>query len=341
MADRAALALEQERSPVLLERTDGRAIGGSEPALRLGQAIGRISNRLIASSEDGSQPPGEGIRAAEILRRDQPHLLLPYSEPGFEGMRAGRPRREVLDFPMRFGIHGAADLRRAAVEFAKHVGRGTGAVGGVLRHPFHIARANFVHHLRVDNRRLGDDGAVLVVAIRIALRRQVQELAAADARILLIRAHVVIAKRERVAVVQLVIETGPKLGSGVRNEERLLVAVRSESVAIEQRRIDDRVVLNIAALEIEEERRLFVQRTTEIPVHLPGEEVGLVRDVGIARVQRRVAVCEQRHAVIFVAARLGENLDASETDLAEFGGERVLVDADFADRDPWAACGRR
>src|SRR5215472_5789227 len=69
-------ALKHQRSSVLFERADGCAIGGSERALRLVQAIGGIADGLVIDVEDGSKPPREGVGTAKVLWRDQPFLRL-------------------------------------------------------------------------------------------------------------------------------------------------------------------------------------------------------------------------------------------------------------------------
>src|SRR5712692_2576123 len=52
----------------------------------------------------------------------------------------------------------------------------------------------------------------------------------------------------------------------------------------------------------------------------------------VSGIEYVVAIFEERAASIFVRAGLGEDLDASVAQLVVLGGERVLVDAHFANR---------
>src|SRR5207244_13218671 len=63
-----------------------------------------------------------------------------------------------------------------------------------------------------------------------------------------------------------------------------------------------------------------------------GDVFRLVWRVRVAVIDNGIAEIKERAAVKLIGARLGENLDASVSQLVVLGGEGVLVDADLADR---------
>src|ERR1019366_894462 len=95
--------------------------------------------------------------------------------------------------------------------------------------------------------------------------------------------------------------------------------------------VDERVIVDLAAVESEEEAGALAERAAEVGgVHAAGK-IRLVGGDGIAGVKNAFAVVEAQAAANLVASRLGEDFDAAEAELVVFGGEGVLIDADFAD----------
>src|SRR5579864_324071 len=107
--------------------------------------------------------------------------------------------------------------------------------------------------------------------------------------------------------------------------------MHGSEIRIKRGRIDGGKFVNVAPGRVDEERCFLVDRPTEIAV----KNVGVVAGLGceherVARVEDRVAVVEEKLTVIFVAAGLGEDLNAAVAELVILRGKRVLVDANLA-----------
>src|SRR5579864_5032335 len=105
---------------------------------------------------------------------------------------------------------------------------------------------------------------------------------------------------------------------------------RSE-IGIKRGRIDGRKFVNVAPRGIDEERRFLIDWASEVAV----KNFGVIAGLGgghkrIARVEDRVAVVEEKLAVILVTAWLGEDLNATVAELVILRGKRVLVEANLA-----------
>ena len=104
-----------------------------------------------------------------------------------------------------------------------------------------------------------------------------------------------------------------------------------QSVGIHVDGVDQRIIGDLAAVEIQEVAGALAERAADVGGEHAAGKIGLVGGDGVARVERALAVVESQAAADLVAAGLGENFDAAETEPVVFGGEGVLVDADFAD----------
>jgi acetyl-CoA acetyltransferase len=63
--------------------------------------------------------------------------------------------------------------------------------------------------------------------------------------------------------------------------------------------------------------------------HAAGE-IGFVSGNGVARIQGALAIVEAQATADFVAARFGEDFDASKAQPVVFGRERILIDPNLA-----------
>src|SRR5579864_6324999 len=109
--------------------------------------------------------------------------------------------------------------------------------------------------------------------------------------------------------------------------------MQRSKIGIQRGRIDGGKFVNVAPGRVDEERCFLADRPTEVAVKNVGVVAGLGREhEGIAGVEDRVAVVEEKLAMILVAARLGEYLNAAVAELVILRGKRVLVDANLANR---------
>ncbi len=106
--------------------------------------------------------------------------------------------------------------------------------------------------------------------------------------------------------------------------------VGSNVRGIEDRSVDRRQFVNVAVFEVEEKRCNLAERTSDVPVVLRGVVRLLRAGEGIGRVESRVVANYENLPVVFVGSGLGEDFDAAVSELVVLGGERVLVNADFA-----------
>src|SRR5690348_5958339 len=144
-----------------------------------------------------------------------------------------------------------------------------------------------------------------------------------------------IADSQGIAWAKLKIESWAETGAGPRVRQRFC-EMRGKKIGIENGRIDSGKFIDVAARRVDKERCLLVDRSAEIAI----EKIGVVtrfrsEDEGITRIQDRVAVIEKELSVIFLAARLGKDLNASITKFVVLGREGVLVDANFANGRFW------
>src|SRR5439155_26627196 len=103
-------------------------------------------------------------------------------------------------------------------------------------------------------------------------------------------------------------------GSRLRCDHSLVDLLNVE-IAIERGRQDECVLVDVTALEFQSERGLLLLdrsgQAQSIEVLLEGRP-GRLREQGTARVQELLVVLKEGLAAKLVAARLGENLDATE-----------------------------
>src|SRR5450432_4199664 len=83
--------------------------------------------------------------------------------------------------------------------------------------------------------------------------------------------------------------------------------------------------------EIQEERRLLVERSAHVALELLGEERRLGRRKRIAGVKRAAIGLVKDRAMQFIGAGFGKDLDTAETNAIELRREGIGVHADLAD----------
>ena len=153
----------------------------------------------------------------------------------------------------------------------------------------------------------------------------------ADALILARVPAVLEARHQRVVSGELIVQTRTDGGSRVGRHHGLLYARLQEGVRVHVDRVNQRVIGDLAAIEIEEVTGALAERAADVTAEHTAGKIRLVCGERVARVEYSITVVESQTAANFVAARLGKNFDAAETELVVFGGEGVLIDANFAD----------
>src|SRR5271157_4533218 len=139
-----------------------------------------------------------------------------------------------------------------------------------------------------------------------------------------------IAEAQSIVVADLGVNPGAKVRAGLRGGDRLRQRSLIE-VLVQDNGAHDGVVLDIAALSVDKERGLLVERPTKVSVkHLRVIARNLCRE-GIPRVESRVIPVDKELAMKFVSARLRQDFDPAITQHIVLRGKRILVDANFAD----------
>src|SRR5579884_658219 len=103
-------------------------------------------------------------------------------------------------------------------------------------------------------------------------------------------------------------------------------------ISVENLRIYDGKIVDVAVVYIEIVRSAFVERTAKIAVQKDGVIGGLFGVAGkrVAGVESGSIAVDEELAVDPVGAGLGEDFDAAIAQVVVFRGERVLVDANLA-----------
>ncbi len=99
---------------------------------------------------------------------------------------------------------------------------------------------------------------------------------------------------------------------------------------VEDQGIDGSKIIDIAPLDIKEERSLLAQRAADVSVVLGRIVTRLRTGEGIGGVERRIVSLDEKLAVIFVGAGLGKDFNAAIAQLVVFRREWILIDPDLA-----------
>src|SRR5581483_10663050 len=96
--------------------------------------------------------------------------------------------------------------------------------------------------------------------------------------------------------------------------------------------VHNRSVVHGISLNVERERSAAMQRPCEIGPEFPQTQGCFFGRIRIAGIPDIVHVVVGDRTVEFVRAWLGKNLDATQPQAVVLGRERILIDADLADR---------
>ncbi len=105
-----------------------------------------------------------------------------------------------------------------------------------------------------------------------------------------------------------------------------------QCLRIQRHGVDDGAIVHHVPLAIEGKRRPLVDGPAGVAFNFVQQQRCFLRRVRIARVPDVVGVIVVERAAIVIGSRLGEYFDAAVTEPVILGRERVLVDANFADR---------
>ena len=272
----------------------------------------------------------EGEGAGEIIQRHVGQSRLAYAPAPLERVCPPGVNGRVGDLPVVGGGAGVAHGGAAAEERSLHTDCRRRVGARVMDVRAQVLEPGFVDGLRVDHRGLGSLHGVLGLPLFVSARRQVEIshplIVQADAQFLVTHGQRVLAVD---CVIQPRAEGGPRLG-----RRQCLVDLERVQIAVERGGEHECVFGDVATLRVECERSFVApQRTVEVeavdlgPIRRPcglGEQ-------RVARVQRGVVELHEGLAVEEVGSGFGEDLDARETGPIALGGERVGIDAHFAD----------
>src|SRR6266704_94826 len=115
-----------------------------------------------------------------------------------------------------------------------------------------------------------------------------------------VRLRIAITADQRIAGTQLVIEPRANSGAAIGREGESAEPCGVE-VRIQNEGIDDCVVINLTALQVDEERRSLTYRSADIAAKLFLIVRGLGGRERIARIERVITVLEKGAAAVFVS----------------------------------------
>ena len=95
-------------------------------------------------------------------------------------------------------------------------------------------------------------------------------------------------------------------------------------------RIDRGQFVDVAPIDVDEERGFLVDRTADIPAELRRVVRRLRAGEGVGSVEGRIVSIRHDLTVELIRAGFGEDFDAAITEVVVFGRKRILVDANFA-----------
>src|SRR5580704_5095928 len=197
-----------------------------------------------------------------------------------------------------------------------------------------ILKVDLVDDVSPENLSITDLQSLLGGQRVIALRRKIK---AADSFVGFIVAVILVAHGQGVCFGELIIDTRANVVTRARIGNGGAEGPDGESCGVDDLRADHVHVVDIANIGGKEEGCLLAERAAEISGVLRAVVARIGRG-GSAFVEERILGVERggagvdgELAVPFISPGLSENLDAAVTHLVVFGGERILVDANFAD----------
>ena len=216
-------------------------------------------------------------------------------------------------------------------EKAQHLGGGIGILRPHVIAVLQELKARVIHHVWAENLRVAHLQRVFGLGFVICLGRQGGLL---NSLILLDLLLELIADGQSVIGAELIVDAGGDIspGVGIRHRFGERHAGRESKGRIGHHGVDDIQIIDVPPLGVEEEGRFFGDRSPQIAVENLRLVTGLAGDERVARVQSGIGVIEKELAMIFVGAGFGKNFDSPIAQLVIFGGKRILIHANLADR---------
>ena len=200
--------------------------------------------------------------------------------------------------------------------------------------------ARFVHYIRAQRLGVAYLQGVLSRKEIKALSRKAEST---DSVVLEIVSIVLIADGKGIRRCELVVEAWTEVVASLRSWHRIGKWNDWETGrgGIHDLRVDDGEIVDVANICGEEERCFLAQWTADVAAVLH-RVVGRIRGCravlmkeGILRVEGGIVAVYGNLSVPFIRAGLGEDFDTAVADFIVLSGERILIDADFADGGFW------
>src|SRR4029077_10222368 len=153
-----------------------------------------------------------------------------------------------------------------------------------------------------------------------------------DTAVVLSVAEILVARRERVVLSDLVVEARAEVGAVARVGD--YISKRDGGIdvgGIEDDGVNGSKIVDIPSLEIEEKRGLLAQRSADVSVVLRRIVTWLWTREGIGGIESRIIAFDKKLAMIFVGAWLGKDFNAAISQLVVFRGKWILINPDLAD----------
>src|ERR1051326_1417152 len=165
-------------------------------------------------------------------------------------------------------------------------------------------------------------------SIRI-IKRMRSQLKSAHALLCKILSVQKITHRERVVFVQRKIQPRTEIVEFLGCDGSLADRQRIER-SIQRGGADDCGIVDVPAIEVEEERSTPGQWTTQIAFNSTALIRWTIRGKRITGIENCVTESKSCAAMKFAGARLGKNLNVAEADPFVFGRKRILINHDLA-----------
>src|SRR5882724_2966332 len=154
-----------------------------------------------------------------------------------------------------------------------------------------------------------------------------------DARALNISASKTIANGQSVLGAELIVDSRVDSETALSRPKHISEGIDDrQCLWIERDCVDDRAVVDLIAPHIEKERGAFVNSAAHTAAIFLQKKRRFLKRVRVARVPKLISEVEVDRALELICSGLRENLDSAKTELVVFRSERILVDANFANR---------
>ena len=250
------------------------------------------------------------------------------SQLGLNGVSCAESRDEKMKVPLKPGPNDRAPAVAAAGEGPQNVDRRCGRDWKLAIALAQILEAGLVDDFGPEDLGIANLHGVFRGLRIVGLRFKIE---LSDSVVVLRVAEILVARRQRVVLADLVVQTRAGVGAVSRVRYRIGKGNGATNVGgIEDQGIDGRKVIDIPPLEIKKEGSFLAKRAAKVSVVL-GRIVARFRtSEGVGGIKSRIISFDEKLSVIFVGARLGEDFNAAVAQLVVFRGKRVLIDPDFA-----------